>query len=273
MPLTESNGKSTLIMQNETDLYRLVRAVDHKHFNTCFYCGCIATEYALAPPLKHADFYLETREEADFYKVPACRECFFFLKDDNSALLAQRVNIAKRCLARKYKRAIRIYDVWDHDEINELDYQLKHSVNAGMILGKESTGRIQFAGFNFEADGIKHRAHFVENQVFLIFGEPFVQFRDALEYASKAYRIPKAKLIILFTEHDNCFDTAINTYHEKLSHKIIDKKLAASCRDFSLVHKQNIKFVMRTVQIYCAQDESLTYEMALDKLYQEVIKK
>ncbi|MEH6443515.1 MAG: hypothetical protein V7784_06425 [Oceanospirillaceae bacterium] len=260
-------------MQHETDLYRQISALDAKHFNTCFYCGCIATEYDLTPPLKYAEFYLKTREEADFYKVPACRECFGFLKNDNSALLGQRVDIAKRCLAGKYKRAIRIYDVWNPDEVDELDYHLKHSVNAGMVLGKESSERIQFKGFNYEADGVKHKAHFVENQAFLIFGEQFEHFRDALEYASNAYRISKAKLIELFTEHNSCFDTAINAYHEQQYRKITDKKLAAKCRAFSLEHKQNSKFVMRTIELYCAQNESLTIEMALDKLYQEIIKK
>jgi hypothetical protein len=260
-------------MPHKTDLYRHMSAVEAKYFNTCFYCGCIATEYDLSPPLKYAEFYLKTREEADFYQVPACRECYFFLKNDNSALLEQRIKIAKRCLARKYERAIHIYNVWNTDEIKALDYQLKHSVNAGMLLGKEASDRVQFAGFNYEADGVKHRAHFVENTVFMIFEERFDRFRDALEYASKAYRIPKAKLMTLFTEHNNCFDTAINAFNQQRARNIVEKNLAAKCKDFCLEHKQNIKFVMRTIEIYCAQDEGLSIEMALDKLYQDIIKK
>ncbi|NQZ31224.1 MAG: hypothetical protein HRU06_08095 [Oceanospirillaceae bacterium] len=259
-------------MHSETDLYRQMSALDAEHFNTCFYCGCIATEYDLVPGIKHAEFYLRTREEADFYKVPACRECFYFLKDDNSALLGQRVDVAKRCLARKYKKAIRIYEVWNIDEIDELDYQLKHSVNAGMILGKESCQRVAFTGFDYEADGVKHSTHFVKNEVFVIFGEKFDNFRDALEHGHKAYRIPKAKLIELFTEHNHCFDTAINSFHEKLTRKILDKNLKRQCTAFALKHKQNLKFVMRTIELYCTQDQRLTYDMALDKLYLEIIR-
>jgi len=261
------------MMDREAELYRQMRAVHAENFHTCFYCGCIATEYDLTPPLKYAEFYLKTREEADFYQVPACRECFYFLRDVHSALLGQRVDIAKRSLARKYKTAIRIYQVWEPEEIDELDYQLKHSVNAGMVLGKESSQRLAFKGFDFEADGVKHSAHFVEHAEFLIFGQKFNSFREALSHGHQAYRIPKAKLIALFTEHNHCFDTAINTFHEKLARKVIDKKLAAQCSDFCLKHKQSSKFVMRTIKRYCAEDENLTIEMALNKLYQDIIKK
>jgi len=258
-------------MHRETDLYRQMSALHAGNFNRCFYCGCIATEYDLVPPIKYAQFYLKTREEADFYKVPSCRECFYLLKNDKSALLGQRVDVAKKQLTRKYKRAIRIYEVWSSDEVEDLDYHLKSSVIAGMVLGEESCQRVKYRGFDFEADGLKHSAHFIENEVFLIFAEKFDSFRDALEHAHKAYRIPKAKLIELFTEHNHCFDLAINSFHEKQARIIFDKKLKAQCTDFAVKYKQNTKFVMRTVELYCTKDESLTTEMALAKLYQEII--
>ena len=259
-------------MQDENTLYRQMSALHSKNFHSCFYCGCIAAKYDLVPPVKYAEFYLKTREDADFYKVPACRECFDFLKNDKSPLLGQRVDVAKRKLARKYQQAIRIYEVWDLDEIDDLSYQLKHSVNAGIVLGKESSQRVNFKGFDFEADGEKHSAHYVKNEVFKVFGEKFDIFRDALDYASKAYRIPKAKLITMFTEQNNCFDTAINLFHQKISRKNYEKELKQKCKDFSLLHKQNIKFVMRTIEFFCQQDQSLTIEMALAKLYRERLK-
>ncbi|EPJ44969.1 MAG: hypothetical protein OFPI_38500 [Osedax symbiont Rs2] len=259
-------------MADETTLYRQISALHSENFHSCFYCGCIAAKYDLAPPLKFADFYLKTREDADFYKVPACRECFDFLKNDKSPLLGQRVDVAKRKLARKYQRAIRIYEVWDHDEIGDLGYQLKHSINAGIVLGKESYQRIKFKGFDFEADGEKHSAHYVDNEVFTVFGEKFDIFRDALDYASKAYRIPKAKLITMFTEHNNCFDTAINLFQQKIARNSYEKELKQKCRAFSLEHKQNLQFVMRTIELFCQQDHSLTIEMALAKLYTDRLK-
>ncbi|MFT5294233.1 MAG: hypothetical protein ACI9YH_000239 [Colwellia sp.] len=260
-------------MHDETELYRQMSALHGKNFNTCFYCGCVATKYDLTPPLKYAEFYLKTREDADFYRVPACRECFDFLKSDKSGLLGQRVDVAKRKLAHKYKKAIRMYELWDHDEIKDLDYHLKHSINAGLVLGKESYERCRFKGFDFEADGEKHSAHYVESETLTVFGEKFDNFRDALDYGSRAFRIPKAKLREMFAEYDNCFDTAIKTFQEEMARKIYEKELKEKCKVFAQEHKQNIKFVMHTVEIYKTQDEDLTIDTALIKLFEERFKK
>lgn len=260
-------------MHDETELYRQMSAVHGKDFNTCFYCGCVATKYDLTPPLKYAEFYLKTREDADFYRVPACKDCFEFLRNDRSGLLGQRVDAAKRKLARKYQKAIRIYEMWDHDEIDDLDYHLKKSIKAGLVLGKESYERIKFKGFDFEADGEKHSAHYVENETLTVFGEKFDNFRDALDYGSRAFRIPKAKLREIFAEHDNCFDTAIKNFQEEMARKIYQKELKEKCKVFALEHKQNIKFVMHTVEIYKVQDENLTIDTALIKLFEERFKK
>lgn len=260
-------------MHDETELYRQMSAVHGKDFNTCFYCGCVATKYDLTPPLKYAEFYLKTREDADFYRVPACKDCFDFLRNEKSGLLGQRVDVVKRKLARKYQKAIRMYEMWDHDEIEDLDYHLKKSVNAGLILGKESYERIRFKGFDFEADGEKHSAHYVENETLTVFGDKFDNFRDALDYGSKAFRIPKAKLSEMFAEHDNCFDTAIKVFQEEMARKIYEKELKEKCKVFATEHHQNIKFVIHTVEIFKAKDENLTIDTALIKLYEERFKK
>ncbi len=260
-------------MSDKAAIYRQLRAVDVKYFHTCFYCGCIAYQDDLVPPLKLADFYLRTREEADYYKVPACKECLGFLKSEKGALLGQRVDVVKRMLARKYQRAIRIYELWDASEVNELSYQLKHSVNAGIVLGKESTERIAFKGFDFEVDGEQHFAKYVSDQEYKVFELTFENFRSALDYASKAYSIPKAKLIEMYTAHNDSFDSAINFHHEAVARKLFEKTLKEKCKDFALKHKQNLKFVMRTVELFCQQDETLTIEMALVKLHRERVPK
>jgi len=260
-------------MHDEIELYRQMSAVYGKDFNTCFYCGCIATEYDLTPPLKYAEFYLKTREDADFYKVPSCRECYDFLKSDKSGLLGQRVDNVKKKLARKYQKAIRVYEMWDHDEIEGLDYHLKHSINAGLVLGKDSYERYKFKGFDFEVDGEKHSAHYIDNETLTIFGEKFDNFKDALDYGSKAFRIPKAKLKEMFAENNNSFDVAIKVFQDEMARKIYLKELKEKCKTFATTHKQNVKFVMHTVEIYRGQDENLTIITALSKLYEERIKK
>ncbi|MBJ2137461.1 hypothetical protein JEU11_13450 [Paraglaciecola chathamensis] len=259
-------------MHDETDLYRQMMALHAKDFHTCFYCGCIATKNDRSPPLKYAEFYLRTREEADFYQIPACNECFDFLRSEKSGALAQRVDKVKQKLARKYKKAIRIYEMWDHDEIDELDYHLKKSVNAGLELGKECYERLKFKGFEFEADGEKHSVHYVETKVFTVFGEKFDSFRDALDYGSKAFRIPKAKLREIFAENGNCFDTAIKIFQDEMARKIYERELKDKCKIFADKHKQNIKFVMHTVEIYMSKDEKLTIDTALLRLFEERFK-
>lgn len=229
------------------------------------------TEYDHAPPLRYAKFYIQTREEADFYRVPSCRECFEFLKPEKSALLSQRADIVNKKLAQKYKMAIRIYEMWDHDEVDELDYNLKKSVLAGLSLGEEASQRMQFNGFDFEADGEKHTAYYNEPLVLTVFGKEFDNFRDALDYASKSSRITKGKLRDLFSEHNQNFDAAINSHHKAIERKLYEKNLKAQCKSFAGQHKQNIKFVMSTVERYLAEDENLTLITALEKLYQERI--
>ncbi|MFS7251304.1 hypothetical protein AB6869_09675 [Rahnella rivi] len=260
-------------MDDELNLYSQVFAIDCKDFNTCFYCGCVATVYDLSPPLKYAEFFFKTREDADFYKVPACGECGEFLKNDKSGLLGQRMDRIKKILSEKYKKALRIYEMWNVDEVDELDYQLKHSVKAGLILGEESYRRCKYKGFDYEVDNNKYKGVFLKSEVITIFGEEFDNFRDALDYGSRAFRIPKAHLKDLFAENGNDFDAAIKFFQDEITRKTHEKELKEKCKVFSDNHKQNIKFVIHTVKIYLDQDQDLTINKALDKLYEIRIKK
>lgn len=255
----------------ELELYRPLRAVSSKDFNTCFYCGCIATLQDLAPPIQFAEFYLKTREDADFYQVPSCKECFQILKHDKSGSLGQRVDNLKKRLAKKYQKAIRIYELWDHDEVDELDHNLGHSIKAGLSLGEESYQRYKYRGFEFEVEGVKHDAFYVKAEVLTVFGEKFDNFRDALEHASRSFRIPKAKLKEMFAEHNNSFDLAIRKYQDDMAQKLYEKELKSKCKEFANKYKQNMKFVMRTVEIYRENDKFLTIDGALKKLLNERI--
>jgi hypothetical protein len=259
-------------MINDDDLYRQINAVHGKDFHTCFYCGCIATKTDFVPPIKYAEFYLKAREDADFYKVPSCQECFEILRADKSALLGQRVDNVKKKLARKYQKAVRVYEMWDEDELEELDYSLNRSIKAGLYLGKESYDRVKFRGFEFEADGDKHSLHFYKKELITVFGQQFTNFRDALDYGSKAFRIPKAKLRDLFMEHNNSFDDAIKFFQAEMARKLFEKELKEKSKPFAVKYKQSPKFVMHTVEIYLGQDERLTIDTALAKLWHERIK-
>lgn len=259
-------------MHAGAELYRQISALHGHDFNTCFYCGCIATETDLVPPLKYAEFYLKAREDADFYKVPSCKECYEILATDRSALLGQRADNVKKKLARKYQKAIRVYEMWDEDELQELDYSLNRSIKAGLSLGREAHERVKFRGFEFEANGEKYRSHFYKKDLITVFGQEFSNFKDALDYASKAFRIPKAKLRYLFMEYNNSFDDAIKFFQNEMEKKLFEKELTEKCKPFAEKHKQNIKFVMNTVELYLKENNLLTIDTALEKLWHERIK-
>ncbi len=252
-------------------LYRRIMALNSASFNTCFYCGCIATEYDKVPPIKLARYFLTTGEEADFYEVPCCRECVELLRGDKSGLLGQRTDVAKSKLAKKYEKAIRVYQLWTLEEMEDFDYNFKTSLTAGIALGKESDERVRFAGYDFEADGQTHSAFYIKAEPLSVFGEKFDNFVDALDYASKAYRVPKATMKQLFAEHDNNFDNAIQAFQLEAERVTFEKTLKMLCGEFSAKHKQNISFVLRTVKLYIKQDKELTIEAALDKLHEKYI--
>lgn len=257
---------------NELDLYRQIYALNPKDFNTCFYCGCIATEYDLAPPLKYAEFYFKTREDADFYRVPSCHECYDYLKNIKTGLLGQRMDAVKSYLSHKYEKSLRIYEMWEDDDISHLDYNLRASVKAGLELGKESYLRYKFQGYEFEAGGEKHTEHYLLSEKLSVFGEAFDNFNEALSFASRSFRVPRAKLKELFAENDNNFDKAIKVYQDEMACKLYQKELKDKCKAFSEKYKQNIKFVMHTVEFYRKKDHKLTIDSALQKLFDERIK-
>lgn len=260
-------------MSQILDIYQQLYASSSNNFNTCFYCGCISTTNDLVPPLKYASFYITTREDADFYRLPACNECYELLKADKSALLTTRFDNLKRKLRKKYSKAIQVYELWDETEVNELDYNLRKSVLAGLELGEEAYSRWRYKGFEFEIQGSRQALTDIKTESLSVFGDTFYSFRDALDHASRAYQIPKAKLKELFIEHHNSFDDAINHYHKEMEKKLFQKELKELCNDFAKKHKQNSKFVMRAVEIYLSQTPNLTIRKALVKLYEERVKK
>ncbi|MEZ9398715.1 hypothetical protein AB4393_18760 [Vibrio splendidus] len=227
----------------------------------------------LVPPLRFAHHYLVTREEAEFLSVPSCQECFDYVKDERTSTLIKRSDNVKTKLARKYRKALRVYEMWDEDELSELDRSLSTSIKAGLKLGEDAYNRLKFPGFDFEVEGERHSAHYTPSEVFEVFGSKFDNFRDALAYASASYQIPKSKLKDLFFEHDNSFDSAITFVHAEIERKLFEKELKGKCKIFANQHKQNVKFIIHAVTLYMEDDNSLTIDTALEKLYDKRIYK
>lgn len=252
--------------------YHLLVPIRSNHFNTCFYCGCIAATHDYAPPLQYLQFYLATREASEFLKIPVCNECHELVKPCKAGTLDERHKFAKTKLAKKYAKALSIYEMWTTEELAALDFSLRHSIEAGLKLGAETTGRLNFFGFDYEAGGISQQVQDSAPLVFDVFGECFASFREALDFASKAYRIPKNALKEAFADNGNSFEQAIQAIHQQVAEKEFNQQLKQQCAAFAKQHKQAVIFVHKQVERYLSENADMTITEALQHLYDTRVK-
>lgn len=258
-------------MSLDTDYHLLIPA-HSRDFNTCFYCGCIASEHDYAPPVKYREFYLATKEPSDFLKIPCCQECSDHLVTCKGGSIDERRDFAKDKLSKKYDKALTIYEMWSEDELVALDFSLKHSIEAGLKLGEETTERLKYPGFAYEAAGLSQSVQYNSPKYFNVFGDTFSTFREALDFASKAYRIPKNTLKEYFADHNNNFENAIQAVHKEVADREHKKQMKTLCGQFAKQHKQSVIFVHKQVERYLSEDEEITINEALERLYEERVK-
>lgn len=235
-------------------------------FNICYYCGCESTEFDLAPPIEQAEKFWQKNKASEFLKVPCCYECFDFLKDCRAPTIEERGQFTKQKISNHYEQALRIYEMWSEKELPELGTDFRTSIAAGLKLGEEAFNRLRYRGFRYESDGQTDTAQNVKTDVFEVFGEVYDNFRDALDYASRAYRIPKSILKEAFVEHGSSFDTAITYIHKEIQTKEHEKNMKKLCSQFAKEFKQPYKFVSNTVQKFLDEDESISIQEAINML-------
>ncbi|WP_345334623.1 hypothetical protein [Ferrimonas pelagia] len=196
-------------------------AVSPARFHTCFYCGCDASEFDLVYPGAFSELLSRFDSEIEGYEIPACSECYRALRRERAPNIDQRIDKAKQAIAKQYSKALTVYQMWEPDEVEELSDDLRISIQAGVKLGRETQQRLDFSGYEFELDGAKFPALMVNRHRFEVFGEIFDSYRQALSFASKAYRIPKAKLAQGFAEHGHCFERAITAHHQQMESRLV----------------------------------------------------
>ena len=200
-------------VKNYQKFYQPLIAVNSEDFGRCFYCGCETARQDFVPPIKFIHDWQSGHLQADFISAPSCNECFDLLKDENNGTLEPRINTLKKRLAEKYKKAIRVFNHWSMEEIEEMDAAFQISLKGGMRLGKETLSRLQFAGFDYEINGSITRVAKPQREVFNVFDEEFSSFREALAFASATYKIKKSRLSQLYFDNDESFDRAIEVFH------------------------------------------------------------
>ncbi|APE00464.1 hypothetical protein BM526_00545 [Alteromonas mediterranea] len=204
---------STTLTLRYAKFYQPLRAVNSEDFGRCFYCGCETARQDFIPPIKFIHDWQSGHLQADFISVPSCNECFDLLKNENNGTLEPRITVLKKRLAEKYKKAIRVFNHWSMEEIEEMDAAFQISLKGGMRLGKETLSRLQYSGFDFEINGSITRVAKPQREVFKVFDEEFSSFREALAFASATYKIKKSRLSQLYFDNDESFDRAIEVFH------------------------------------------------------------
>ena len=204
--------------------------------------------------------------------MPCCTECNDHLKACKAGTLDERRRYAADKLAKKYAKALTIYEMWTEAELAALDFSLRHSIEAGLKLGAETTERLSYPGFDFEAAGIEHNVQHTAPRYFDVFGERFSTFREALEFASRAYRVPKNSLKERFAENDNNFELAVQAIHKDVAEKEFNQQLKKQCTDFARQHKQAVIFVHKQVERYLSENDDMTISEALQYLYDTRVK-
>lgn len=123
------------------------RKQNHKKFNhlyklfcpnndlryVCLYCGLPAPTVDHVPPLSEVEDLRLIYDNIQYTKVPACEECNRLALDEPHISLSERQQFIKSKLKEKYKKYIQFID-WESDEIQELSYNLRKSVEAHMNL-------------------------------------------------------------------------------------------------------------------------------------------
>lgn len=212
-------------------------------------------------------------EEADFISIAACYECHALLHNERLMTIDERFTKLKKKLATKYAKPLRVYNMWEENELGDMSDEFAHSIAAGMKLGKEAAGRLAFTGFTYATEDAKVAVR-EKTKEFDVEGMIFTDFKEALNYCINDLNVQKSDFYkILVEDYQGDFNKALSQYRHRHDKVTAAKDGNTLIKDFSKLHKQNSDFVTRTVKHFISKDPSLTTEGALEKLYNNYIKK
>ncbi|QKX16923.1 hypothetical protein [Microbulbifer sp. YPW1] len=263
------------MIELEQEVYSRIVPTSVRDVGKCYYCGCEAEACFddFAPPKSSVSFYLNSGENCSFAVIPSCKECHFFLKTCRDGLLEGRKLFVNRCIKKKYRKALNIYERWSEEELENLSRTFSESVKAGIRLGEEAYVRLKFPGYEYEIDGTVFHARRRSVELFTVFGEEFDNYRNALQFAARTYRININVLKEWLIEHGANFDEAINAYFRHIEEEKLRKKKDKLCREFAKTYKQNSNFVKGALDAYMDANPSLSMEECLQLIYKERVKK
>lgn len=216
---------------------------------------------------------IDLGEEADFISIAACYECNALLHNERLMTIDERFTKLKKKLSNKYAKALRVYNMWEENELSEMSDEFAHSIQAGMKLGKEASERLAFTGFTYVTEEARVTVR-EKTKEFDVEGTVFTDFKEALNYCINELKVQKSDFYkILVEDYNGDFNRALSQYRHRHNKVTTASDGNTLIKDFAKQHKQNSDFVTRTVKHFINKDPSLTTEAALEKLYNNYIKK
>lgn len=253
--------------------YQQAYAVNSKHFNQCFYCGCEATERDYCPPLHMLQSIVDLGEDAEFISIPACYECFALLHNERVLTIDARFVKVKKKITTKYAKALRIFHMWHESELDDMSDEFVHSIRAGMKLGAEAAERLAFQGYSYATEDTSVTVR-EKRAEFDVQGKTFYDFKDALNYCINDLGVDRSEFYKLVVEdYNGDFNRALSQYRHRHDRVTAASDADTLIKSFAKQHKQNSDFVTRTVKHFINKDPTLTTEGALEQLYINYIKK
>ena len=254
----------------ENQRYFPCSPIDSHDIGKCFYCGLEAEEQFKdhVPPERYLAFLPSLKLDHEPCTVPCCKECCELLAKCSETRLGDRMEHLNTQIAKRYREALTIYERWNERELADVEDSLGRSLKAGIELGKEAYLRIKFRGFPYELNGKSYRKESEPDVSFEVFGEVFISFRDALQFASEAYKI-NIDVLKKRLATTKSFDEAIREHNAEIVAKLEEEKRDKLCAQFARTHRLNKGFVRRSLNAYEAENPDLSPGECLSKFQRE----
>lgn len=109
----------------------------------CYYCGCRATSVDHVPPVSIRPTLMQfgMQKTFPFFEVDACQECNSLLGTRAIWFKSKRKRFIKLALRLRYTKLLHT-PRWTEEEIAELGYTLKTTVQSGIALSEWIRQRI-----------------------------------------------------------------------------------------------------------------------------------
>tara|TARA_Y100000590_G_C15537996_1_gene945807 strand:- start:41 stop:661 length:621 start_codon:yes stop_codon:yes gene_type:complete len=140
---TNPSTQRRINYQRFNHIYKLYCPDDRKRF-ICFYCGLPADTVDHVPPLNCVLNLRAEYENLNYLRVPSCGECNRLGSDEPHIEPFERKDFIQAKIREKYKKYLKAPD-WEEEEIEEMGFSLRGSIEAMMALKYLIAYRITYA--------------------------------------------------------------------------------------------------------------------------------